>query len=186
MKGPRHDVIIALGARVLPGGRPGGALGRRIAHAASLYRDGRADWMVFCGGVGEHPPAEAEVMRACARELGVPDARILLEDRSADTLENAVNAAQILRARGWRRVLIVSDAFHLPRAIFLFRRLGFIAQGSAAPPHGHRGGKRRLISLGGWLREGTAWLWLVFCVLIRDRRRIAKVRMDGPGQGRGC
>lgn len=186
MKGPRHDVIVALGARVLPDGRPGGALSRRIAHAASLYCDGRADWLVVCGGIGEHPPAEAEVMRAYARELGVPEARILLEDRSADTFENAVNAAQILRARGWRRVLVVSDAFHLPRALFLFRRLGFAVEGSPAPPHGRGGGTRRLFALGGWLREGTAWPWVVFCVLIRDRRRIARARMDGSGPGHGC
>ena len=96
------DVIVVLGSQVYPGGRAGPSLERRAQHAAALYRRGLADHIMCSGGVGDHPPAEAEV--ACRRviELGVPPGAMVYETRSHSTEENAAYSAAIMRERGWR------------------------------------------------------------------------------------
>lgn len=118
------DVLIVLGAQVQPGGRLGPSLERRVQHAAALYQQGLADHVLCSGGVGDHPPAEAQA--ACDRliELGVPPDVMVYEDRSHSTEENAAYSIELLRARGWRSVLLVSDGFHLFRATWIFQRAG--------------------------------------------------------------
>ncbi len=63
-------------------------------------------------------------MAALARERGVPDECIVIEDRSRRTLENAQRGIALMDERGWRHALIVTDPWHLPRALMTFRRLG--------------------------------------------------------------
>lgn len=124
------DAIVILGAAVWAGGKPSPALERRIQHAAKLYHQGAAPIIIGSGGLGKHPPSEAEIMAKCLVELGVPASSILSETRSHTTLENATYSARILRRSGGQRVLVVSDRYHLPRAVLCFRTLGFSAHGS--------------------------------------------------------
>lgn len=126
------DAIVVLGARVLPGGVPGDSLRARTLQAVALYRRGLAPTILCTGGVGEHPPAEAEAAATLARQAGVPDAALLLEDRSTSTRENALFAAAIGRERGWRQVIVVSDPYHLWRARRAFARAGLTAYPSPA------------------------------------------------------
>jgi uncharacterized SAM-binding protein YcdF (DUF218 family) len=128
----RADVIIVLGAEVLPGGRPSGALNARIQHALTLYDAGLASHLILCGGVGGNPPSEAEVMRRSALRAGVPDDALVLEDRSHSTEASLTNAKKLMDARGWRSAVIVSDPFHLYRAETIARDLGIEAYGSGA------------------------------------------------------
>lgn len=104
--------IVVAGCKVLPGGVPSTALARRVELAARLYHEGRAPILVFTGGVGEHPPAEALVARERAIELGVPGAAIVVETRSTTTLENARFARDVTDAQ---RILVVTDAYHVLR-----------------------------------------------------------------------
>src|SRR5919199_2461978 len=55
-------VVVVLGTQVLPGGRPSKPLYARARHAARLYTKGEATLVIPTGGVGKHPPSEAEVM----------------------------------------------------------------------------------------------------------------------------
>lgn len=64
---------------------------------------------------------------------GVPPACIVIETASVNTVENAANSLAVIRRHGWERVVVVSDAYHLPRALYTFRRLGLKAAGAAAP-----------------------------------------------------
>jgi vancomycin permeability regulator SanA len=121
------DAIVLLGAAVWTGGRPSPTLLRRIEHAAVLYQAGAAPIIVGCGGLGNHPPAEAEVMKRELIVLGVPESAIRTETRSRNTLENAVFSARILRREKLENILIVSDRYHLPRAVLCFKTLGFSA-----------------------------------------------------------
>ena len=131
---PPRDAIVVLGAAVWPDG-PSPALRRRVGHALALYRVGAAPVILCCGGLGRFPPTEAEAMRALLRDSGVPEAAILCEDRSRTTLENLVFARALAAPRGLRRIVVVTDRYHLPRSLRVARWAGFDAVGSspAAP-----------------------------------------------------
>jgi uncharacterized SAM-binding protein YcdF (DUF218 family) len=125
--------IVVLGAAVLPDGTPGPALARRIAQAARLWREGRAAAVIGSGALGDWPPSEARAIRDGLLAAGVPAAAILEEDRARSTFENALNSVALMRARGLARAIVVTDAWHLPRAVLTFRLLGMAAEGSAPP-----------------------------------------------------
>lgn len=118
-RGGQWDAIIVLGCRVFADGRPSLSLAARVQAAAELYAEGRAEQIVLTGGVGDAGPAEAEVAAALAESLGVPRSAMVLEDRSASTEQNARFAAQLTSAR---RVLIVTDAYHVFRSERVFER----------------------------------------------------------------
>ncbi|MDY7227644.1 YdcF family protein [Hyalangium rubrum] len=118
------DALVVLGARVLPGGVPSGALQARVEKAVELYQQGVAPRLVFSGGVGVNPPSEAQVMRALAVRLGVPSEACVLEEQSHSTEQNARYSARLLRELGARRVVVVSDPYHLLRARQYFRLQG--------------------------------------------------------------
>lgn len=84
--------------------------------------------IIVCGGLGQHPPTEAQVMRDRLIGLGVPDQLILCEDQSTTTLENLQNA-QALLAPSSGPIVVVSDRYHLPRALLVCRALGINATG---------------------------------------------------------
>jgi vancomycin permeability regulator SanA len=153
----RFDVIIVLGAAVWEGHRPSPALRRRILHGVSLWKQGAADYLLVTGGLGKYPPAEARIMEILAAEEGVPPEKILSENQSSSTFESGVRCARIMRDRGWSRTLLVTDGYHLPRSLLVFRSRGLVAEGSAAD----RGGDKNT-SPHRWFymaREIIAYLW---------------------------
>lgn len=93
-------------------------------------------------------------MAEILRDEGVPEAAIRLEDRSTNTRENLAFALPILADLGIDRVVIVSDAYHLPRARLIARRHGLHATGSAPSAKG----ARLWPQVKGWLREGPGLL----------------------------
>ena len=115
---------MVLGARVRAGGVPSGALAARVERAVELFREGRAKTILFSGGVGAHPPSEAEVACALAVSLGVPRALCLLEARDPEHRGERAALPPILRAHGFTRVWLVTDPFHCFRARQHFWRLG--------------------------------------------------------------
>jgi uncharacterized SAM-binding protein YcdF (DUF218 family) len=112
------DVIIVLG-----GGEEGTI--RRTRHAAALYAQGYAPYVLCTGNIvtGE-PFSEAERCAITARDHGVPAEAIIEERISRSTEENAIQAAALMRARGWRTAVLVSDDFHLWRATWVFEQKG--------------------------------------------------------------
>ena len=99
----------------------------RLRYAAHLQRKTGLPILVSGGngGIdkGSRNGSEADSMAAALREdFGVPVK--WLEDRSSDTAENAAFSAAILRADGIHRVLLVTDAMHMPRAGAVFQRAG--------------------------------------------------------------
>lgn len=155
------DAIVVLGAAVNASGEPGPAMRRRVEHGVRLLVAGRAPRLVLSGGCVGGGPAEAEVMARIAAAAGIGADRLVLEDRSRNTFENALYTGRITRERGWRRLLVVTDSYHLPRALYVFRRLGLAVSGDAVRD---RGGDTRLRWYGGWLREPfalakSAWLF---------------------------
>jgi uncharacterized SAM-binding protein YcdF (DUF218 family) len=99
----------------------------RLTVAAELARRYPNARILFSGGSGELIPGESEAPFAfrLLQTLAVPRDRILLEDRSRNTFENAVYSKQIAQPMPGERWLLVTSAYHLPRAVGVFRKVGF-------------------------------------------------------------
>lgn len=102
-----------------------GALTRsRLRYAAHLYRLSGAPILATGGGAGAKEPSVAEVMaHSLARDYGV-EAR-WLETRARNTFENAAYSREILAQEGITRIFLVTHAWHMPRAAYVFERQGF-------------------------------------------------------------
>jgi uncharacterized SAM-binding protein YcdF (DUF218 family) len=177
------DAIVVLGCR------GPAALARRLDRGVRLFQAGVAPLLVLSGG-GAGPVAEAEQMRQAAVASGVPEAALLIDRESRNTLENARNTARLLGSRGLRSVLLVSERAHLPRAAMLFRLAGLRVTGSAAvkSPSLWRG-------IGAAVREIAALPWSLLrapitlrtaaaCAKTVSRRRAWRRRSTGTAQGR--
>ena len=128
-------VALILGAAVWPDG-PSPSLRRRTQSALKLWQEGEVDHLVPCGGLGRHPPAEASAMADLLHAAGVPAEAITCEYRSTNTAENLRFALPILDALGTRAPVIVTDAYHMPRARIIARRLGLAPRPAPVPPAG--------------------------------------------------
>ena len=128
----RADAIIVLGSAVYPGERASPSLNARVQHAIALYQAGNARYLIFCGGVGNNPPSEAQVMQRLGINAGIPASAMILEDQSHSTEENLGNAKTLMDRYGLHSAIIVSDPFHLYRAEIIARDIGIDATGSGA------------------------------------------------------
>ena len=121
------DAIVVLGAAQY-NGRPSPVLLARLEHAAALWREGYASWIIATGGKREGDAfTEAEVERRWLVRHGIPGDRIALEPNGRSTEESMTAVAEWMGARGLRRVLLVSDPFHSARLGWEARRTGLVA-----------------------------------------------------------
>lgn len=135
------DAVIVFGAKVREGGEPSPSLRRRALHGASMVLTGRAPVLIATGGIGEHPPSEASVIRRIAIDEGVHESLTILDESSHSTLDSAIACANIMKSHGWTSAWAVSDSYHTLRCVFLLRQLGIQATGSA-PDHAGTGTTR--------------------------------------------
>ena len=126
------DVIIVLGSAVWPGERPSPSLESRVQRGVALYHLGMAEHLFLSGGVGRYPPAEAEVMRRVAVSLGVPEQSLILDTESGSTIESIQRASSTMLEHDWKTAIIVSDPFHIYRALIMAKDEGILAWGSPA------------------------------------------------------
>ncbi len=112
-----YDAIVVAGCRVQPDGAPSLSLRSRAVAGVALWQAGVAPILIFTGGVGDFPPSEAAAAAGVALAAGVPVAAIVIEDRSTSTAENAAFAAASASAR---RVVVISDAYHVFRVERVF------------------------------------------------------------------
>jgi uncharacterized SAM-binding protein YcdF (DUF218 family) len=123
----RSDAIVVLGAAQF-NGRPSGVFRARLDHAADLYRDHVAPLVVVTGGkqTGDQF-TEATSGANYLHDKGVPDAAILRETTSRTSWESLAAAARVLRNRGAKHVVLVSDPFHALRIRSIANELGLDA-----------------------------------------------------------
>ncbi|WP_121970050.1 YdcF family protein [Leptolyngbya sp. BC1307] len=127
------DAIVVLGGATQPALAPRPWVevsegGDRILYGARLYNQKKAPKLILSGGrvtwrVGGGP-SEADDMKAFALAMNVPESAIVLEGRSLNTRQNAVNVQKILKAQSIDSVLLVTSAIHMPRAVAIFKKLG--------------------------------------------------------------
>jgi len=120
------EVTVVPGTGVRADGSPGARLARRMERAIRYLQDHPACLLLVTGGSVGGRPAEAQVMRKAALAAGIAADRILVEPQAGSTWENAAFATALLASRGTRRIVLITDRIHMPRA-----RLAFRAQGLA-------------------------------------------------------
>lgn len=135
---PRHTAIVVLGASVSRGTVPP-LLASRLDTAIRLYgreqAAGFTPYVVASGGQGaDEPVAEGRAMAGYLHEHGIPEDRLVEEDRSTSTRENLVFSRRLLAERGADgRLLIVTSNYHALRAAIQSRRLRLRAHVAGAP-----------------------------------------------------
>ncbi|NYT44759.1 YdcF family protein [Pollutimonas thiosulfatoxidans] len=137
---PTADAIVVLGGSTANGRTnwfepyDSATATSRVDTAAVLYKEGRAPLIVLSGAALEGSVSEAQMMANALKQADIPETAMLLENRSFTTHENAVYTAEKLKQRDIRRILLVTSALHMPRAMAVFRKQGVSAIASPAPP----------------------------------------------------
>lgn len=156
----RSDAIVVLGGSVSPSGMLSLESQRRTNRGIELYERGLAPVLVFLGGPSAGGPTEADVRAEQARLHGIPAAAILTETRANTTREEAVRVKALLRSRGARSVLLVTNAGHLTRARPLFERAGFEVHGAPADTFVEADApESRLALMRVLIKESLGWLY---------------------------
>jgi uncharacterized SAM-binding protein YcdF (DUF218 family) len=157
------DAVVVLGSPLRADGELTAVGAERVNAGIGLWRQVQAPLLVMTGGRSpraHHALSEAEAMAAEAIRQGVPSEAVVIEGRSRTTHENAQRCAELLLP-GRTRVVLVTQPFHLRRAVLWFRRAGFDA-------HGH------LIRDSLQFREparGLRWVLREYLALARDLGR---------------
>lgn len=154
---PDGDILILLGAETPTDGYIGASTYWRSVYGVRAWREGHFRTIVVCGGSGI-----AESMREFLVFEHVPADKIVLENRSRSTRENALFAAALLKNTPGRKVLLTSD-FHMYRSLRAFKKAGIEVE-------------PRPISDA--LKLGNAWTqrWQVFVELMTETAKIAAYR----------
>jgi uncharacterized SAM-binding protein YcdF (DUF218 family) len=100
----------------------------RLTAGAALARRYPQARLVFTGGAAsltKEMPSEAKGVHKLWLDLGVPDSQMSFEDRSRNTWENALFTRDLIAPKPGERWLLVTSAWHMPRAMGIFRRVGF-------------------------------------------------------------
>src|SRR5262249_27661370 len=119
-------VALVLGAQVDPGGTPSPFLAARLEVARRLYAAGQVRAILVSGDHMRWEYDEPEAMRTWLVERGVPAAKVVLDYAGFDTYDSCARAVRIF---GVTKAIIVTQTYHLPRAVTLCRRLGMDASG---------------------------------------------------------
>lgn len=129
---PQVEALVLLGGGTESPEAPRGMVelnsaGERVMYAAQLYREGKAEHILVSGGYLDwepRPTSPAQDMADLLEWMGVPREAIWLQGRSQNTYEDAFYSAEILREREINRILLVTSAWHMPRAVRLFEAQG--------------------------------------------------------------
>ncbi len=130
---PDAPVAIVLGAGVWEGGTPSAVLEDRLRTACDLYRAGKARALLVSGDHGRAGYDEPGPMARYAEERGVPPEAIFLDHAGFDTYATIYRARRVFQVE---RALVVTQDFHLPRALFS-------APDSGGGRHGRRSRRSR-------------------------------------------
>ncbi len=129
-EGEKFDFILVLGCRVYGDGTPSPMLYDRVKTGVALYEAGLSDSLLFSGD-SQNADVYDEVgaMRTLASSLGVPKTQLLGDAYGLSTYESIYRAKHLF---GGKRILIVTQEFHLSRALYLAEKFGMEAYGISA------------------------------------------------------
>ena len=130
------DCIIILGAGIWDGGRPSPMLEDRLLQGIELYEHGSSDRLLMSGDHGRKDYDEVNVMKQFAKDRGIPSEHVFMDHAGFSTYESLYRARDIFEAR---RVIIVTQKYHIYRALYIAGKLGLEAYGVASDPRRYAG-----------------------------------------------
>lgn len=129
------DCILVLGAGVRPGGIPSDMLRDRLDTGVMLYEAGASARILMSGDHGQADYDEVNVMKDYAKEAGIASEVIFMDHAGFSTYESMYRAKEIF---GAQKVVIVTQEYHLPRAVYDAKALGLDAYGVVADRHTYK------------------------------------------------
>jgi vancomycin permeability regulator SanA len=133
---PVGDVGIVFGAGVWDDGSPTPVLADRVRAGVGLYKLGRVRKLLMTGDSCRPDYSEVLAMQGCALDQGVPVEDIMLDGAGLNTYDSCYRARAVF---GVKRAVLVTQCYHLPRAVYIGCRLGLDAVGLGAPDWGRLG-----------------------------------------------
>lgn len=128
----KADAILVLGAYVTPDGTVSPMLDDRLTVARELYQSGKAEKLIVSGDHGRKDYDEVNAMKKFLMERGIPDQNIFMDHAGFSTYESLYRARDIFQTK---KIIIVTQQYHLMRAVFIARELGIEAYGVASDLH---------------------------------------------------
>jgi SanA protein len=148
-------IAIVFGAGLTRSGEPTAVLYDRVATAVELYQRGLVDKLLLSGDNRFENYNEPEAMRRTAIKLGVPDEDLVLDYAGRRTYDSCYRAREIF---GVNRAILVTQAFHLERALYLCDALGIESVGVMADRRNYAGGaqtwwlvREAIATVGAWI-----------------------------------
>ena len=129
---PPKPVAIVFGAGLTRDGRATRVLRDRVETGARLYFDGKVAKLLMSGDNSHVDYNEPQAMKEYALHLGVPEEAIVMDYAGRRTYDTCYRARDVF---GVEQALLVTQSFHLPRALYLCNQLGVGASGVAAENH---------------------------------------------------
>jgi uncharacterized SAM-binding protein YcdF (DUF218 family) len=125
------DVILIFGNKVRTDGTPSKELQSRLDEGVELYNQGIAPLVIVSGGLGKEGYQEAEVMEKYLVAKGIPENNIVEDGDGNNSYLTAKNLKSIANDRGIKKVIIVSQYYHILRAKLALSKFGFATVYSA-------------------------------------------------------
>lgn len=138
----KPDCVLVLGASVNPDGTPSQMLQDRLDTAVALYQADAAPKLLLSGDNGQAGYNEVETMKNYVMEAGVPEEDIFLDHAGFSTYESVYRAGYIFQTE---RIIVVTQEYHLYRALYGCNRMGIEAVGVAAAQDVYAGQEQREI-----------------------------------------
>jgi len=120
------ETAMILGASIQPDGRPSDALKDRMETGIALYKTGKVRKLLITGDDGGFRSNEVATMQRLAIDAGVPEEHITVDGHGYRTYESCKRAVSVF---GIKTMIVVTQRFHLSRALYLCSKLGIKAQG---------------------------------------------------------
>lgn len=130
------DCIMVLGCGVRQDGSPSGMLKDRLEEGIGLYKGGASDRLLMSGDHGRKDYDEVNLMKQYAVEAGIPSENIFMDHAGFSTYESMYRARDIFQVK---KIVIVTQNYHMYRALFVARSMGMEAYGVASDPRSYGG-----------------------------------------------
>lgn len=152
-KVPSKPVIMVLGASLKSDGQPSDALLDRLQVGMDLYREGKGSLILVTGDDGKMRSDEIKAMRKYVLDNGIPESALKSDGQGYRTYESCTRAKTEF---GIDKAIVVTQEFHLPRALYLCNKLGVESIGVPADLRSYKEIAR--FTVRDWLASFKAWI----------------------------
>ena len=119
----KSDCVLVLGCQV-KGTYPSPFLQERLKEGIRLYKEGYGKCIIVSGGKGPGENiAEAEAMKRYLLDKGIDENKIIMEDKSKNTMDNLTFSKKVMEDKGFKTAVVVSNKYHLKRVSLMCKRL---------------------------------------------------------------